>query len=42
MIVAIWVGAMIGYDKVVQMLKQLAELKEKEVKKDANNEAADN
>ena len=26
MIVAIWVGAMVGYDKVVQMLKQLAEL----------------
>ncbi len=32
MIVAIWVGAMIGYDKVIQMLKQLADLKEKEEK----------
>lgn len=44
MIVAIWVGAMIGYDKVVQMLKQLAELKEKEneVKNNADNEATDN
>lgn len=43
MIVAIWVGAMIGYDKVIQMLKQLAELKEKEneVKNNADNERAD-
>jgi len=39
MIVAIWVGAMVGYDKVVQMLKQLAELREKE--KNGDNKRAD-
>lgn len=39
MIVAIWVGAMVGYDKVVQMLKQLAELREKE--KNGDNERTD-
>ena len=39
MVVAIWVGAMVGYDKVVQMLKQLAELREKE--KNGDNERAD-
>ena len=46
MIVAIWVGAMIGYDKVIQMLKQLADLKEKEekakeVEDNGDNERAD-
>ena len=39
MIVAIWVGAMVGYDKVVQMLKQLAELREKE--RNGDNERTD-
>lgn len=37
MVVAIWVGAMVGYDKVIQMLKQLAELKEKQKIKDMQN-----
>lgn len=43
MVVAVWVGAMVGYDKVVQMLKQLAELKEKqkEVEDNGDNERAD-
>lgn len=46
MVVAIWVGAMVGYDKVIQMLKQLAELKEKqkqkEVEDNGDNKATDN
>lgn len=37
MVVAIWIGAMVGYDKVIQMLKQLAELKEKQKIKDMQN-----
>ena len=45
MVVAIWCGAMVGYDKVIQTLKQLAELKEKqrqkEVEDNGNNERAD-
>jgi len=45
MVVAIWVGAMVGYDKVIQMLKQLAELKEKQKQKEVegnDNSTADN
>ena len=28
MIIAVWVGAMIGYDKVIQLLKQISEKEE--------------
>ena len=32
---AVWIGSMIGYDKIIQLLKQIADIVPNEVKKDA-------
>lgn len=44
--VAVWVASMIGYDKLLQLLKQIADVKapnseKKEVKSDESNESSD-
>lgn len=32
MSLSVWIGSMIGYDKIVQLVKQIADIKEVEVK----------